>query len=86
MLLPLSQLMVLTLELHLQFPMAMELLEEIYGTMENGGLYTFQNGGLRQFQNIYLTRIALFTVKLVSCSSMSVAFHCFGFLKGGEDM
>ena len=56
------------------------------GTMENGGLYTFQNGGLRQFQNIYLIPIALFTVKLVSFSSTSVAFHCFGFLKGGEDM
>ena len=65
------------LEMKLQF------LEEVHGIMENGGQYTFQNGG--QFQNIHLILIALFTVKLELCSSMSVAIRYFGFLEYGEE-
>ena len=72
--------MILGLEMKLQF------LEEVHGIMENGGHYIFQNGGLPQLQDIHLIPIALFTVKQVSCSSTSVAIHCFGFLEEGEDI
>ena len=64
----------------------MELTEQTSGIMENGGRYIFQNGGLPQLQDIHLIPIALFTVKQVSCSSTSVAIHCFGFLEEGEDI